>query len=107
MWLAVPTSAISPKLDFVSLEVVRMDSSTLTAEGTEHYDYYGAEIRVTSLEKTVADLFKYRSRVGPDVALEALKDYTRTAKGYDELLRQARLDRVEKVLTAYLQGMLA
>jgi len=107
VWLAVPTSAISPKLDFVSLEVVRMDSSTLTAEGTEHYDYYGAEIRVTSLEKTVADLFKYRSRVGPDVALEALKDYTRTAKGYDELLRQARLDRVEKVLTAYLQGMLA
>lgn len=107
VWLAVPTGAISPRLDFVSLEVVRMDASTLTDEGTERHDYYGAEVRVTNLEKTVADLVKYRSRVGIDVALEALKDYTRTAKGYDALLQQARLNRVEKVLTAYLQGMLA
>ena len=107
VWVAVATGAISPKLDFVNLEVVRMDPGTLTTEGVERHDYYGADIRVTSLEKTVADLVKYRSRVGLEVALEALKDYTRTAKSYDTLLQQARLNRVETVLTTYLQGMLA
>lgn len=56
--------------------------------------------------KTVADCFKFRNKIGLDVALEALREYRRQKRGLDELQRLARVCRVERVMRPYLEAML-
>jgi hypothetical protein len=67
----------------------------------------GVPVRVYSREKTVADGFKFRKKIGLDIALEALKDYLRQPKpDIGGLLNFARLNRVEKIIQPYLQALL-
>jgi len=67
----------------------------------------GTPVRIYSPEKTIADCFKLRRRVGLDVALEALKSY-RQRPGFDPdtLLHYARICRVERVIKPYLEALL-
>jgi len=66
----------------------------------------GVTIRVYSTAKTVADCFKYRNKVGIDVAVEALKDFTRKHRGgSNELARHARICRVARVMQPYLDAI--
>lgn len=63
-------------------------------------------MRITSPAKTVADCFKYRNKIGLDVALEALRDYQRQYKGgSDELWRAAKVCRVANVMRPYLEAL--
>ena len=64
----------------------------------------GVPVRVYSPAKTVADCFKFRSKVGLDVALEALREAWRSRKAtVDELMEAAEIDRVSKVMRPYLE----
>ncbi len=66
----------------------------------------GAPIRVTSVAKTVADCFKFRNKVGLDVALEALREARRSRRAtVDELWQCARVDRVVNVMRPYLEAL--
>ena len=66
----------------------------------------GVTVRVTSIEKTIADCFKYRSKVGLDVALEALKDAMRRRLiSQNELWSCAKIDRVTIVMRPYLEAL--
>ena len=66
----------------------------------------GVEVRVYSAAKTVADCFKYRNKIGIDVAVEALQDYTRRYRGgATELSRFARVCRVTRVMQPYLDAI--
>ncbi len=66
-----------------------------------------AVIPTYNREKTVADCFKFRNKIGQDVALEALKEYLGTQRpNIDELLHYARIDRVEKMIRPYLEALL-
>jgi hypothetical protein len=68
----------------------------------------GVAVRVFSPAKTVADVFKYRNKVGLDVALEALRDvWSRNLATIDELHRYARVCRVERVMRPYLEATIA
>lgn len=64
-------------------------------------------MRIYSREKTVADCFKFRNKIGKDIALEALKDYLGLPnRQLDRLLDYARIDKVEKVIRPYIEASL-
>ena len=76
-------------------------------EGIEVRKIDGIAVRVYSAEKTIADCFKYRNKIGLDVPLEAVKLYRRRRKTRaDDLLRYAAICRVEKIIRPYLEALL-
>lgn len=113
VWLAIPNKARSPRLDDPHrswpLRTVRFSKVGLT-EGAEEYLIDGVPVRITGVARTVADCFKYRNKIGLDVALEALKDalgktgQTRRAT-VDDLWRYAGLGRVSNVMRPYLDAL--
>jgi hypothetical protein len=77
-------------------------------EGVEVHRIEGQPVKVYGVAKTVADLFKYRNKIGVDVALEALRDAWRQQRfTMDEIDRYARVCRVERVLRPYLESLVA
>jgi predicted transcriptional regulator of viral defense system len=75
------------------------------SEGIETHHIEGVPVRIYSAAKTVADCFKYRNKVGVDVAVEALRDFTRNHRGgATELARFARICRVSRVMQPYLDA---
>ncbi len=105
VWIALPEKARRPKLDYPRLRVARFSGEALT-EGIETHRLEQVEVRVYSAAKTVADCFKYRNKVGVDVAVEALRDFSRTYRGgATELARFARICRVIRVMQPYLDAI--
>ena len=105
VWIALPERARKPKLDHPRLRVARFSGAART-EGVETHRAEGVELHVYSAAKTVADCFKYRNKVGVDVAVEALRDFTRRHRGgATELARYARICRVSRVMQPYLDSL--
>jgi predicted transcriptional regulator of viral defense system len=105
MWIALPEKARKPRLDYPRLRVTRFSGPALT-EGIETHRIEGVDVRVYSAAKTVADCFKYRNKVGIDVAVEALRDFSRRHRGgATELARFARICRVTRVMQPYLDAI--
>ena len=105
VWIALPEKARRPRLDYPRLCVARYSGPALT-EGIEERREEGVVIRVYSAAKTVADCFKYRNKVGIDVAVEALRDFSRKHRGgANELARYARICRVSRVMQPYLDSI--
>lgn len=105
VWLAIDRKARYPKLDHPPLRVVRFGGRTLT-EGVDRHDIEGVTVRLTSPARTVADCFRYRNKIGVDVAVEALRDYRRTRSGtMDELWEAAEVGRVTTVIRPYLEAL--
>jgi len=105
VWIALPEKARKPRLDHPRLRVTRFSGPALT-EGIETYRVEGVDVHLYSPAKTVADCFKYRNKVGIDVAIEALRDFTRRHRGgATELARYARVCRVSRVMQPYLDAI--
>ncbi len=105
VWIALPEKARRPRLDYPRLRVARFSGAAL-AEGVEEHRVEGVPIRVYTPAKTVADCFKYRNKVGIDVAVEALRDFSRKHRGRaTELARFARICRVSRVMQPYLDAI--
>ena len=105
VWIALPEKARKPRLDYPRLRVTRFSGPALT-EGIEAHRVEGVEVRLYSAAKTVADCFKYRNKIGVDVAVEALRDFSRRHRGgATELARFARICRVTRVMQPYLDSM--
>jgi predicted transcriptional regulator of viral defense system len=105
VWIALPEKARKPRLDYPRLRVARFSGPALT-EGIETHRLEGVEVRIYSAAKTVADCFKYRHKVGVDVAVEALRDFSRRHRGgATELARYARICRVSRVMQPYLDAL--
>lgn len=105
VWIAIGNKDHPPRLDYPQLRTVRLSASSLAA-GVEKRRIDGTPVRVTSAAKTVADCFKFRNKIGLDVALEALREARRTRKaGADELWRYARINRVANVMRPYLEAV--
>lgn len=106
VWLAIGESKDSPKINVVQLRIARFSADSLKT-GVEVHRVDGAQIRVFSAAKTVADCFKYRNKIGVDVATEALRDYLRQRRGtMDDLTECARVCRVERVMAPYIEALL-
>jgi predicted transcriptional regulator of viral defense system len=107
IWIALPEATHAPAFDYPPLRIVRLRGLAHSA-GIESVAEHGSIIRVYSVAKTVADCFKFRHKIGLDVALEALKDGWRQRKlSIDELTHFARINRVERVMQPYLETVVA
>ncbi len=105
VWIALPEKARRPRLDYPRLRVARFSGPALT-EGVEERRLEGVVIRVYAAAKTVADCFKYRNKIGIDVAVEALRDFSRKHRGgANDLARFARICRVSRVMQPYLDAI--
>jgi len=105
IWIALDEKARRPRLDYPRLRVARFSGPAL-AEGVETHRLEGVEVRIYSAAKTVADCFKYRNKIGVDVAVEALRDFTRRHRGgATDLARYARICRVTRVMQPYLDSV--
>lgn len=104
VWLALDRRAARPRVDYPPLRIVRFSGQALTA-GIEEHKIGGVRVRVYRAAKTVADCFKYRNKIGLDVALEALRDCRAQKQcGNDELWRYAKICRVANVMRPYLEA---
>ena len=105
VWIAMGNKEHPPRLDYPPLRTVRFSDSALTA-GVEIHQVDGVKVRVTSVAKTVVDCFKFRNKIGLDVALEALREARRAKKASaDELWRYAKINRVANVMRPYLEAV--
>jgi predicted transcriptional regulator of viral defense system len=105
VWLAVRKNAWARKPESIPVRFVYMSGPAFD-EGVDHHEIEGVTVRVFGAAKTVADCFKYRNRIGIDVAVEALKDFTRTRRGgANDLARSARACRVSRVIQPYLDAI--
>lgn len=107
VWIALDRRARRPAIEYPRLRVVRFGGRALT-EGIETHRIEGEDVRIYCLAKTIADTFKYRNKVGLDVALEALREAWRARRfTMDEIDHYARICRVERVMRPYLEGLVA
>ncbi len=107
VWLAIDRKAWLPRVDHPPLRVVRFSGEALES-GIEVHVLQGVRVRVYSPAKTVADCFKYRNKIGLDVAIEALKHcIARRLCTFDDLWRFARICRVANVMRPYLESVSA
>jgi len=104
VWLAIGHKDREPTVDAISLRIVRMSGESRT-EGIEEHEIEGVSVPIYEPAKTVADCFKYRSRVGLDVALETLRDFHGQDGSMDALWRYADLCRVQSVIRPYMEAV--
>lgn len=105
VWLMIDREAWRPKLEYPPLRIVRASGDALTA-GVVEKRIDGVTARVTSPAKTVADCFRYRNKVGVDVAVEALRDCWQSRQAtLDEIARYADVDRVSNVMRPYMEAL--
>jgi len=104
VWLALPRAARIPKIDYPSLRVVRMSPDSI-AFGMQEHVVENVPVLVFGPAKTVADCFKFRNRVGLEVALEALKEFRANGGSMDELWRAAEVCRVQRVMRPYMEAI--
>jgi len=103
VWIAVPRGTRVPRLSHPPLKAVRL-SPSMFSQGIERHRLEGHDVRVYSLARTVADCFRFRSAIGLDVALEALKEAWRSGRlNLDELDRVAKQLRINRVMQPYLE----
>lgn len=102
VWVALPTGAWRPRHSPVPLQIIHLSGKTFEY-GVAQHRVGGATVRVYEPAKTVADCFKFRSKVRLDVALEALRDYRKQRGSLDELWRAATVCRVARVIKPYIE----
>ncbi len=104
--IALKKGAESPRVDFPPISIHRFSADSFMA-GIEEHQIDGVTVRIYGPEKTLADCFKFRNKIGMDIVLEALKLYmTRKKFNLDDLLKFAKICRVETVMKPYLEAVL-
>ena len=105
VWIALPAGTHTPKGTGAAIRVTRLSGAAFS-EGIETVVLDGAPVRVYNLAKTITDCFKLRSKVGLDVALEALRDGWKARKvTMDDLARYAKVNRMTHVMRPYLEAL--
>ena len=105
IWMAIDSKARLPKVDFPPIRFVRFSGAAL-AFGVQRQRRGGSQISVYSPAKTVADCFKYRNKIGLDVAIEALRDCHLQKKATsDEIWEAAKVCRMTNVMRPYLESL--
>lgn len=107
VWIAIPQHMVTPRLDQPAIRVVRMADVAL-AEGVERLHIDGVEVPVFNAARTVVDCFRFRNKIGLDVAIEALRDgWSQRKFTLDDLWRHATRGRVANVMRPYIEAITA
>ena len=106
VYIAIKRGRRTPELEWPPLNVFHISESQFDAGVEEHELEPGPTLRVYSPARTVADCFKFRNRIGLDVAIEALHDCWKQKKAtVDEVMKYAEVCRVKNVIRPYLQAI--
>jgi predicted transcriptional regulator of viral defense system len=106
VWLALPKGAWKPKISYPPLNITFLSPETYHY-GIEEYEISGNRVKIYSIAKTVADCFKFRNKIGLDVAIEALKESLGRRKvTVDEVMAAAKVCRVGNIIRPYLETVL-
>ena len=105
VWIALDRKARKPKIEDLPARIVRFSGPMLTY-AVETQTIQGIQVRVTSPARTIVDCFRYRKRIGLDVALEALREGLRSKQATVEKIRRAaEICRIQTVIRPYLESM--
>jgi predicted transcriptional regulator of viral defense system len=105
VWMAIDVKARKPNIEYPPLRIVRFSGPALT-EGMQERTIEGVTVKLYSPAKTVADCFKFRNKIGLDVALEALRECLRQRKATrDEIHHMAQVCRVANVMRPYMESL--
>ncbi|MGV3623018.1 MAG: type IV toxin-antitoxin system AbiEi family antitoxin domain-containing protein [Archangium sp.] len=105
VWLAIDNKAWSPRVETPPLRIVRFSGPALS-EGIEEHVIEKVRVRIYGPAKTVVDCFRFRNKLGLDVALEALREFLRVhPRKRTELFKFAKLGRVSNVMQPYLEAL--
>jgi predicted transcriptional regulator of viral defense system len=106
VWIALPRGAEPPRVDFPPTRVLWFSGEAFS-KGIQTHWIDGQELKVYGPEKTLADCFKFRNKIGLDVAIEALKLYRQAGKvRVDDLVHYADVCRVRKIMVPYMEAIL-
>ena len=107
LWVAIERGTRPPRLDNPPLRILRFSGEAFR-RGIEVHTIEGMRVRIYGIAKTIADLFKFRNRIGIDIAIEALRDaWQRRLVTIDEIDRYAKVCRVERVMRPYIETLIA
>jgi len=105
VYISLPQSIRSPRIKIPELDIIWLSEESYK-NGIEEHLLDGITVPIYSKAKTIADCFKFRGKVGKDIAIEALKDYVQLpGADIEELLRYARINRVEQIMRPYLEAV--
>lgn len=105
VWMMLEVKAWTPKVDNPRIRFMRASGKAF-AEGIETHHIEGIQVQIYNPAKTVADCFKYRNKVGLDVAIEALRDCIKQRKAtMDQLWKYAVICRVTNIIRPYMEAM--
>ncbi len=105
IWMALGAKAWSPKITSPAIRLIRMSGAAFSF-GVKKYPVRGGTLNVYTPAKTVADCFKFRNKIGTDVAIEALKECFRLKKAtIDEIAAAAKVCRVANVMRPYMESL--
>lgn len=105
VWVAVENKSYLPKFDYPPVRVVYFSGAAFSV-GVNQHDIGGVRVRIYNEVKTVVDCFKYRNKIGLDVALEALREGWRQKRfSMDEINEYAEICRVKNVMRPYLEAL--
>ena len=106
IYIALKRGTEPPRLKYPPIRIFWFTGDAFS-KGIEQYDVDGTLVKIYRPEKTIADCFKYRNKIGLDIALEALKLYReRIGFNVDDLMHFARICRVEKVIRPYIEAII-
>ena len=106
VWIAIERKTWKPTFEYPPLAVVRLGGSAFSF-GVENHEVDRVTVKIYSPAKTVADCFKFRNKIGLDVAMEALRETWRSRKAtIDELWEAAKVCRVASVMRPYLEAVI-
>lgn len=107
IWIAIPRGMRTPAIDQPPLHIVHFSGASFTT-GIQRHRLEGITVQVYSVAKTLADLFKYRNKIGIDVAIEALREAWHDRRfRMDALDNAARACRVERVMRPYIEAIVS
>ena len=104
-WLQLKNNAVAPRIDYPPIEIVKTSIADAFAKGIEVHQLNGIAVPITTPARTVADCFKYRSRLGLELCLEALREVLAQKVKASEILEFAKMIRVDKVMLPYIEAM--
>jgi len=105
VWVAIDVHTRQPAHRYPPMRFVRFSKRALT-EGIERHEIEGVSVKITSLARTIVDCFRFRNKIGVDIAISAMREALRKRRCKpDEILRHARALRIASVIKPYLEAM--
>jgi predicted transcriptional regulator of viral defense system len=105
VWIALAAGSREPRIELIPLHIVRFSGKALTF-GIEKHTIEDQELKVTGVARTIADCFKFRNKIGLDVALEALREgWDSKRVTIDDIWKAATVCRVANVMRPYLESL--